>query len=506
MSESVWSRHFLLGALCTGVAFANVVRAPSPVLALAAGAGVAAFAAEPGRRLPAAVLALLLAGWAGGGARLSALDRSVLETHVAEARRSIVVVTAPPRPGRFDVRVFGRATRFGRLPVDEPVLLELPLGRAPPQGAIVEAVTTAKAPSGPSDGFDERAWLRRQGVHVVLTASSWRRVGTRGGLAAVGDRLRAWLRRATTSGLSGERRALVAGVVLGDDQGIPDRLRQRFRASGLYHLLAVSGQNVALLAGGTLACAWVLGIPRVAAEILALLAILGYVAAVGPQPSVVRAGVAGVLGSLAWLTARERERWYALLVGALVLLAWRPTFALDPGFQLSFAAVVSIFTLAPRLRRALDGYPIPGAVAEIAAISTACGIATAPIAWLQFHAVPLLTVPANLVAAPAVAPLLGLALAAAVVAPIAPSVSALLSWLAGLCAAYVAGCARVVGGLPLAQIRSGRAISALAAVALLVAAYACSRAERARAGLSADGQRPSQDPHRARAAAGPLRR
>jgi hypothetical protein len=68
---------------------------------------------------------------------------------------------------------------------------------------------------------------------------------------------------------------------------------------------------------------------------------------------VVRAGVAGALGSLAWLTARERDRWHFLLLGAVVLLAWNPYNLLDAGFQLSFAAVVAIFDVAPRIERRL---------------------------------------------------------------------------------------------------------------------------------------------------------
>jgi len=94
------------------------------------------------------------------------------------------------------------------------------------------------------------------------------------------------------------------GVVLGADEGLSDDLRQSFRASGLYHLLAVSGQNVVLVAGGALAAAWILGLSRVLGQLGALAAIAAYVLAVGPQPSVLRAGIAGALGSIAWLTAR----------------------------------------------------------------------------------------------------------------------------------------------------------------------------------------------------------
>jgi competence protein ComEC len=148
---------------------------------------------------------------------------------------------------------------------------------------------------------------------------------------------------------------------------------------------------------------------------------------------------------------------------------------LDPGFQLSFAAVASIFVLAPRFSRMLEGYPLPGKLATVLAISAACGLATAPVLWFQFHAVPLLTVPANALAAPAVPPLLGLAFASALTGLLFPPAASAFAWLNGWCAAYLAGCARAVGGLPGAQVRSGWALAGLLAIAALVAAYAWRR-------------------------------
>ncbi len=242
--------------------------------------------------------------------------------------------------------------------------------------------------------------------------------------------------------------------------------------------MAVSGQNVALVAGGALVLGWIAGVPRLVNELGALAAIVAYVLAVGAQPSVVRAGVAGALGSLAWLTARARDRWYFLVLGAVALLGWNPYTLLDPGFELSFAAVVSIFVLAPQFRRGLEGYPMPEWLRDVVAISAACGLATAPVAWIHFHAIALLTIPANALAAPAVVPLLGLALAAAAVAPLSVAAAGVLAWLNGWCAAYLATCARVVGGLPGAQIRSTRAMLVLVAGALLVAAYAWPKWQR----------------------------
>jgi competence protein ComEC len=463
-------------AAALGLAASLVVRCTWPALAVGAAAALAGSAfARPERAAFLVAAAAVLATLWWGSSRLAELDRSVLLARVGWAETTVVTVTGPPRRGRFELRLPARVARFGRLAVDEPVLLELPLGRAPPQGARLEVLGELVLPRGPSHDFDEAAWLRRQGVHVVLRGDRWRVVGRRGGFAGRADRLRAWLGRSAARGLTGDRRGIVEGVVLGDDAGLPDELRRDFRASGLYHLLAVSGQNVALVAGTALLVAWLVGLPRLVGEFGALAAIGAYVLAVGAQPSVVRAAVAGALGSLAWLAARQKDRWHFLLLGAIVLLAWNPYTLLDPGFELSFAAVVAIFTLAPRIRRALDGYPVPGKIADVVAVSTACGLATAPVSWLQFHAVPLLTVPANALAAPAVVPLLGLGLAAAAVAPVSGAAAATLAGLNGWCAAYLAACARLVGSLPFAQVTSGRAVAALAAGLLLGAAYAWRR-------------------------------
>jgi competence protein ComEC len=190
---------------------------------------------------------------------------------------------------------------------------------------------------------------------------------------------------------------------------------------------------------------------------------------------VIRAGVAGVLGSLAWLASRPADRWYFLCLGALVLLAWNPYDVLDAGFQLSFVAVGAIFVLVPRFASVLEGYPLPGKLAAAIAVSTACGVLTAPILWFQFHAVPLLTVPANALAEPAVAPLLYLAFAAALTAPLFPPAASAIAWVNGWCAAYLAGCARLFGGLPGAQVRSGHALVIMLLLTAAGGAYAWRR-------------------------------
>ena len=351
----------LVAAACLGLSTSVWVRpGVTSLLSIACLVVVAALLTTGPRRLALAGLLLALAGLWWGSLRSDALDRSFLATRLGESESARVVVTGPGRRTPFALRVPAEVVRFGTTRFRERVLLELPPERAPPQGAVLELRAQPVAPRGPETGFDERGWLARRGVHVVLRGEGARIVGRRGGIGGVADRLRAHMESTIARGTTGERRALLAGIVLGEDEGLDQSLRSAFEASGLMHLLAVSGQNMAITAIGVVAVARVVGVGRLVGEGVAILVVLAYALAVGWQPSVVRAAVAGVLASLAWIVARPRDRWHALSLGALVLLAWMPSSALEPGFQLSFAAVAAIFVALPRVvRRAgrLSGAP-----------------------------------------------------------------------------------------------------------------------------------------------------
>jgi competence protein ComEC len=497
--------HTFVGALCLGFALANLARpALVPTLLVVAALAAVGLAASGSHLRTAALASAAVAlAWGWGGVRLAQLDHSVLASRIGTAEWARVEVEESPRVGSFDQRMKALVLRWGTLRLHEPVLLQLPLGRSPPAGARLRLIGELKAPPGPSNGFDEARWLRRQGIHAILRGQSYRVVGRRGGVSGVGDVVGRWLSADTTPGLEGERREVIEAIVLGRTSRVDQGLLDDFRATGLYHCLAVDGLKVAAVGGGAVLIVLFLGLGIYVAQLAALGAVAAYALAVGLHPSVVRASLAAALGSLAWLAGRERDRWQALLVGAAVLLGWNPYSLFDAGFQLSFAAVAAIFVITPRVVRAFEGYPVSHEVAQLIGVSTACGLATAPVTWFQFHQISLVTVPANVVAVPIVVEVLGLALLTAAVAPVAPPVAAAMAQLNGWGAWLVGACARVFASIPGAQITSPRAAALLGLGAVCASAYAWQRGERARAegGLPPDGDRPAEDRGGAPAAA-----
>ena len=165
--------HVVVGAAVAGLAFANATRiGPAGALVGAAAAALVTLRLHRASPLPAATVFVLVLAWGWGSARLDALDRSVLAAEVGRAGRFVAVVTGEARVGRYAQRLPARVRTFEGHAVAERVELDLPLGRAPPQGAIISTLAVVRAPRGSQNGFDERRWLRRQGVHVVLHVDS----------------------------------------------------------------------------------------------------------------------------------------------------------------------------------------------------------------------------------------------------------------------------------------------------------------------------------------------
>jgi competence protein ComEC len=180
----------------------------------------------------------------------------------------------------------------------------------------------------------------------------------------------------------------------------------------------------------------------------------------------------GIAGLVAALAGRPSSRWYALGLAAAVTLALNPLAVAEPGWQLSFAAVAGLLALAPRLRDALARRRLPGPVAEVAAITVAATAATAPLMALHFEEVSLASLPANLLAAAVVAPIMWLGMVGIAVGQLAPEAAAPLNVLCAPLLGYLEWVARAAASAPLAAVpvRLGGPAGLIAAYAILAAA------------------------------------
>jgi len=224
------------------------------------------------------------------------------------------------------------------------------------------------------------------------------------------------------AGVPAREAALSRGFVLGADEEVDPQTEEDFRRSGLAHLLAVSGQNVTLLALLAMPLLAAFGIPLRERLLWILGLIAVYVPLAGAGPSIQRAAVMGAAGLLAMLAGRPASRLFALAAALIVTLAFDPGVAADVGWQLSFAAVAGIFVLATPIRRAISArFGASGwrrALAEGVAVTVAATLATAPLIAFHFGALSLTTLLANVLAMPAVAPAMWLGMASAAAAQV----------------------------------------------------------------------------------------
>jgi competence protein ComEC len=432
----------------------------------AAGIGCVVVAASA-RKLPLAIAsaAFVLAGTAIGVARLEAIDHSELRPLIGRsvtARGYVVKRERPtPRARRFRLRLevvsAGAATAAspGGTGVGEVVQVQVRAGVALRSMAIGDEAVVRGALEQPvrrpDSSFDYAEYLRRAGVHALLYADSVRLTGRRrGGLTGIVDAMRRRAEAGVARGLDPQMAALAHGMVLGEDERISATMTDDFKASGLAHLLAVSGQNVTLLALLAVPVLAAAGLGR-RARLLAVLALIAaYVPLTGAGPSIMRAGAMGAAGTVAALAGRPASRWYALLLAGAFTVAVEPRAWLDPGWQLSFAAVVGIFLLTRPLTRALRR--LPSALAAGFAVTAAATVATAPLMAFHFERVSLVSLFANLLALPVVAPIMWAGMLAAAIAQVWVAPAALLNALDGYCLGYLASVAHSTARLPSAVL------------------------------------------------------
>ncbi|MEX1139359.1 MAG: DNA internalization-related competence protein ComEC/Rec2 [Bacteroidota bacterium] len=206
-----------------------------------------------------------------------------------------------------------------------------------------------------------------------------------------------------------EQAGFLQGVVFGDRREISADLKESFMLTGTTHILAVSGSNVALIALMLYLLFGMLRFPKRWIVVLTILGLLFYMLLTGASSSIVRATIMGCVLVIGTAMERRTDIYNSISVAAVIVLLLDPLQLYDVGFQLSFAAVLSIVSIYPKLERLVELIPakweefrilIP--VWKVFAVSLAAQLGTLPFTAYYFERVSLVSLIANIIVVPLV--------------------------------------------------------------------------------------------------------
>ncbi|OGJ56479.1 hypothetical protein A3D88_03830 [Candidatus Peribacteria bacterium RIFCSPHIGHO2_02_FULL_52_16] len=195
--------------------------------------------------------------------------------------------------------------------------------------------------------------------------------------------------------------SLMAGLLTGSRRGIPEYLLEKFNATGLTHLIAISGFNITIVI--TFITGLLFFLPLKLRFFPAVLAIVLFTLFVGASAAVVRAAVMGILGLIALQTGRLRHARLLILWTLFFMLAWNPKYLwYDAGFQLSFLAVIGIMEVASPLRERSSFLPDAFGVRDAIIATLAAHVTAVPLIVILFGRMSFVAPLANVFVAPAV--------------------------------------------------------------------------------------------------------
>ena len=259
--------------------------------------------------------------------------------------------------------------------------------------------------------------------------------------------------------------ALIPGMVLGDTSKQSAEFKDAMKRSGLTHLVAVSGANFAIVSTFVLWCMQFL-IRRKNVRIIATaIALICFIALVRPSPSVLRAAAMAAVLLSAHLGKRGSDSLPALGFAMCAVVLGDPWQARDAGFALSVLATAGLLLLAPQIVEKLPTHKkLAGALAPpIAAIVFCSPILVSLSGYLSP-----MSIIANLLAAPVVAPITVLGFIAALVSPVAPWLTQFILFFISFPAGFITGVAHWIGSFPVLTIHNG--LIGFGVVALILAA------------------------------------
>ncbi len=236
-------------------------------------------------------------------------------------------------------------------PMQGLVLVQAPSYQDWRYGDELEVSGSLEAPSSGEES-SYSAYLARRGIHSLIRYPHVELIARDRGraLPAILYNLNRRTRSLIASILPEPEAALLNGILVGSDGGIPERLMDQFRATGTAHVIAISGFNIAIISAFLVK--WFSRFLHRYVALIAASVVIGlYAILVGAEPPVLRAALMGGLAALALIVGRKSHALTSLVAAAWAITAWQPFTLWEVGFQLSFLATLGLILYSERLTR-----------------------------------------------------------------------------------------------------------------------------------------------------------
>ncbi|MFQ5652715.1 MAG: DNA internalization-related competence protein ComEC/Rec2 [bacterium] len=329
--------------------------------------------------------------------------------------------------------------------------------------------------------FDYREYLHAQGIFGIVSVrrpGQLKVLSTGGGNWFVRELVcpvKSYLDEFISVHLPAKEAALLKGLLIGERSEIPFALKEAFSKMGVIHILAVSGMHVGFVMLIFMGVAGLFRLPYRWRVVATLVALVFYAYLTNSKPPVLRAATMGGLILLGTVLERRTDFYNSLAIAALVILIVNPMQLFQPGFQLSFSAVLSIVYLYPKLkglfggdRAWLQSRGVTRWATGLLLASAAAFMGTMPFTMLYFNRLPNFTLLANMVIIPLIFCGLASSVAAAVFNLVWAGGAELLLESSWLCLSTTIAFVEWGGDLPYASMNAF-GFSSLQALAYFVA-------------------------------------
>jgi len=282
---------------------------------------------------------------------------------------------------------------------------EVPLFEYGREIKISGKISIPKGRTNPG-GFDYRKYLNHSGISAtvfVVGRNIYPQKNVKGNIfvkAVLSIRER--IVNVINQSLPPQQAGLLSGMLIGYREGLSEEVEEAFSNSGLTHLLAVSGANVAFIMLPLVFIFKKLRFRQNIYNIIIIGILLLFTFITGFEPSVLRAVIMAIVILVGQILKRETDIFTSIAFAAILLLLLNPGNLFNIGFQLSFAATISLVLFYTNLKNMLNFGFLPEFITDVLASTLAAQIGVLPITVFYFNKISLISVLSNLIVAPVV--------------------------------------------------------------------------------------------------------